>query len=419
MWLHFASTEKLADNVVHFARLLRRAGIPIAHAQIHDALTALETVGVARRDDLHAALAATLVKRVEHRALFDQAFALFWRNPRLAEKMMAAMLPTIYGRTGTQHEQRPHRLDQALMQKRDAPQVQLKPLDEDVLLDAAMTAGSSERLAHKDFETMTLDELADVRALMRTLHLPLPERRSRRSRVAWHGTRIDMRRTVRAQLRGDALRFAYREQRTVRPPLVILADVSGSMERYTRMLIFFAHAVAQLDARVETFAFGTRLARITTDLAGDPDRALARLAARAGDWGGGTRIAQCLDRFNRDWARRVLSQGASVLLITDGLDVSPDDPRAHALAVQAARLRRSARHVLWLNPLLRYAGFEARAQSIRALLPHCSAFLPAHNLESLRQLGAVFAGLSHRSSTAALAMQARALLRAAPAHPHS
>lgn len=418
MWLHFASTEKLADNLVHFARLLRRAGVPIAHGQIEDALCAVQTLGVTRRDDWQAALAATLVKRAEHRDLFDQAFALFWRNPRLAEKMMAAMLPTIYGRTGAQRDERPHRLEQALMQKREAPQVQLKPLDEDVLLDAAMTASASERLAHKDFETMTLDELADVRAMMRTLRLPLPERLSRRNRSTRRGARIDMRRTVRAQLRGDTLRLAYREPRRVRPPLVILADVSGSMERYTRMLIFFAHAVAQCEARVETFAFGTRLTRITPDLAGDPDRALARLAARAGDWGGGTRIAHCLARFNRDWARRVLGQGASVLLITDGLDVAPDDRHAAALTAEAARLKRSARHLLWLNPLLRYAGFEARAHSIRALLPHCSAFLPAHNLESLRQLGAVFSNLSHRSGTAALAMQARARLRASstPAH---
>ncbi len=259
---------------------------------------------------------------------------------------------------------------------------------------------------------------ADVRALLRTLRLPLPERLSRRTRTTRRGARIDMRRTVRAQLRGDSLRLAYREARHVRPPLVILADVSGSMERYTRMLIFFAHAVAQCEARVETFAFGTRLARITPELAGDPDRALARLAARAGDWGGGTRIAQCLARFNRAWARRVLGPGASVLLITDGLDVAPDDAHAAALAAEAARLKRSARHVLWLNPLLRYAGFEARAHSIRALLPHCSAFLPAHNLESLRQLGAVFSSLSHRSGSAALAMQARARLRAPsiPAH---
>ena len=374
----------LAENVLHFVRLLRAAGLPVGPAKVIDALAAVEAVGVANRTDFREALAAVLVSRREHLDLFEQAFDLFWKNPKLLEKMMAALLPRVLGRTGEQ-DQAPDvlaRLAEAMVKPK--PRMDERE-NEEVEVDAAASFSPREILQKKDFATMTTAELAQVKAMLARLKLPLPERPQRRTRAARRGHRIDLRATLRGMTGAarDVAQLAYRARIRRPPPLVVLCDISGSMDRYARMLLHFLHAITNDRHRVSTLVFGTRLTNITRHLRHrDVDVALARVAASVDDWAGGTRIGACMRDFNRRWSRRLLGQNAVVLLISDGLDADGGE----GLAFEIERIAKSAARVVWLNPLLRYAGFEARPAGVRAILPHVDDFLPVHNVASLRDL---------------------------------
>lgn len=378
----------LAENVLYFVRVLRTAGLPLGPAKVIDALAAVEAVGVAQRDDFRAALGAVLVSRQEHRELFEQAFDLFWKNPRLLERMVAAQLPPVLGRLPEDDDapELPSRLAEAM---RPPPAPPPDADDDGIDVDAAQTFSAREVLQGKDFATMTGDELAQVKAMLARLRLPIPERPQRRTRPAAKGHRIDLRATLR-ELTGaarDVAPLAFRARVRRPPPLVVLCDISGSMDRYARMLLHFLHAITNDGHRVHTLVFGTRLTNITRHLAHrDVDVALARVAAAVDDWAGGTRIGACLGDFNRRWSRRLLGQNAVVLLITDGLDADAGD----GLAFEVERLAKSCARLVWLNPLLRYAGFEARPAGIRAMLPFVDEFLPVHNVASLRELAATF-----------------------------
>jgi uncharacterized protein len=377
---------RLAQNVVHFVRVLRAAGVPVGPGKVIDALAAVQAVGVQERGDMRSALSAVLVSRHEQLALFDQAFDLFWRHPHLVERMLAALLPKIQGR-GPEPEV-PARLAQALLPRREPPR--LPGATEETELDATFTFSAREVLQGKDFATMTAAELAEVRRVMARLTLPLPLCTVRRTHASVRGRAVDLRATLRG-MTGPAgamapLRFRTRTRRT--PPLVVLCDISGSMDRYARMLLHFLHAVTNDRDRVQVLTFGTRLTNITRQLRHrDVDVALERVAAAVGDWAGGTRIGNCLAEFNRRWSRRLLGQNAVVLLISDGLDADAGE----GLGFEAERLAKSCARLVWLNPLLRYAGFEARPAGIRAILPHVDDFLPVHNLASLRELAAALA----------------------------
>jgi hypothetical protein len=378
--------RRLADNVLYFVRMLRAAGLPVGPAKVVDALAAVEAVGVENRTDFREALASVLVTRREHSALFEQAFELFWRDPRLLEKVLASLLPKVRGRTSD--PELPARLAQAMLPP-EAPRS--KPASDDELeLDATFTFSAREVLQKKDFATMTAEELAAVRQMLARLKLPLPLHTMRRTRAADRGHAVDLRATLRGMSGASGavapLRYRARQRRT--PPLVVLCDVSGSMDRYARMLLHFLHAITNDRHRVHVLTFGTRLTNITRQLRHrDVDVALAKVTAAVGDWAGGTRIGTCLAEFNRRWSRRLLGQNAVVLLISDGLDADAGE----GLAFEAERLAKSCDRLVWLNPLLRYAGFEARPAGIRALLPHVDDFLPVHNLSSLRELAAALA----------------------------
>ena len=373
---------RLAENVLHFVRVLRAAGLPLGPAKVQDALAAVEAVGIAERSDFREALAAVLVSRHEQLPIFEQAFDLFWRNPRLLERMLAALLPKVQGRAGSPEDDLPARLAQAMLQSsRPTPDAE----GEETELDAALSFSAREVLQKKDFATMSVDELAEVKALLRTIKLPLPERAVRRTRPSPRGHVIDLRATLRQSVGANAaltpLRFRAHRHRP--PPLCVLCDISGSMDRYARMLLHFLHAITNDRHRVHVLTFGTRLTNITRHLRHrDVDVALARVAEAVEDWAGGTRIGACLAEFNRRWSRRLLGQNAVVLLISDGLDADA----AEGLAFEAERLAKSCSRVVWLNPLLRYSGFEARPAGIRAILPHVDDFLPVHNLQSLTDL---------------------------------
>jgi uncharacterized protein with von Willebrand factor type A (vWA) domain len=264
-------------------------------------------------------------------------------------------------------------------------------------LDAAFTFSSSEVLRHRDFEAMTTQELDEARRMLARLHLPLPELPTRRGKPARRGHSIDARRTMRRATTpaGALAPLAWRERRRRRPPLVVLCDISGSMDRYARMLMHFIHAVTNDRDRVQVFLFGTRLTNVTRQLRHrDVDVALERVGAAASDWAGGTRIGACLGEFNQRWSRRVLAQDAVVLFISDGLDADAGE----GLPAQMERLAKSCRRLVWLNPLLRYDDFAPKAAGIRAMLPYVDEFLACHNVESVAALAGAFKAASTKRS---------------------
>ncbi len=372
----------LALNVMHFTRLLRRAGLPVGPAETVAAAEALTHVDLSDRQVAQAALRAVMVRRHEHQPLFDQAFALFWRNPDAAR--IAGLLAAMEGRRPEEQRAPPgsRRLAEAMAAGREKP----RP-DQDIPreLDAVLTSSERERLERLDFEAMSASEINQAKVEIRSLRLPLDARRTRRARPASRGRQVDLKRTIRGAIgnAGEVLTIERRQAVTRPPPLVVLCDISGSMSRYARILLHFLHAVANDRERVSVFLFGTRLTNITRQLKRrDPEIAFEMVSAMVPDWSGGTRIGEALERFNHDWARRVLAQGAVVLLVTDGLDRDG----AKGLEFNMARLHRSSRRLIWLNPLLRYDGFAPKSQGARAILPHVDEFRPVHNLASLKSL---------------------------------
>jgi uncharacterized protein len=384
---------KLSHNITHFARALRKAGIPIGTGRVVDAIRAVEAAGFTQRADFFWTLHACFVSRPEQRAVFGQVFRLFWRDPQYLEHMMSLLIPAV---RGVQEDRRAdaaeRRAAEALL---DGAEDRLpQPTEpeggvDQIEIDATTTMSQEERLKSLDFEQMTTDEVAQAKRMLARLALPVKPLQSRRSVSAHAGARIDLRRTLRGSLRqGGEITALARKKPAVRwPNLVVICDISGSMSQYSRMVLHFLHAVANRKgqgwARVHGFTFGTRLTNITRHLrTRDVDAALAKAGAEAQDWAGGTRIGACLHDFNRDWGRRVLGQGAVVLLITDGLD--RDD--AGTLAREMERLHLSARRLIWLNPLLRWEGFAPRALGIRAMLPHVDSFRASHSIASLEEL---------------------------------
>ncbi|NCT84359.1 MAG: VWA domain-containing protein [Comamonadaceae bacterium] len=381
--------DRLAENVLHFGRVLRTAGLPVGTDRLLLAAQALEAGGLASRADFKAALAACLVDRPEHRPLFEQAFHVFWRDPDLLGRIMALLLPQAQGRTATPPPPENRRLADALF----PPRPTAPPRTEQVDIEARLDAGDRELLQRRDFDTMTATEWAAARRALAEMQPALARRLTRRHEAAPRG-RIAWRATLRAEARHEPA-LPLRERARSRPtPLVLLADISGSMGRYSRVLLQLAQGLLNpgpgLRERpaVEAFVFGTRLTRITRALRQrDPDAALAAVCAAVPDWAGGTRISHSLHAFNRDWARRVLAGGtATVLLVSDGLEHGQDGDGGPDLAREAERLRLSCRELIWLNPLLRYDGFEPRAAGVRALLPQVSRHLPVHNLDSVGRL---------------------------------
>ena len=383
----------LAENVMHFARVLRAAGMPVGPDRVHTALAALQVAGLERKRDFHAVLCACLVDRAEHRALFDQAFQLFWRDPDLEGRMRALLLPKVNAKDGGQPPEGSRRLGDALYphQPKQPPQA---PQHAPVEVDAHLSFNDRELLRQADFDSMSADEWRAAQRLLAQLKLvfePLPTRRNQRAR---RPGQPDWRRTMAQMARhgGDWGAMQWRAPHQQPAPLVVLADISGSMSRYSRMLLHFAHALGntagQHAAKVESFVFGTRLTRTTRLLKSrDPDLAVAQVVQAVADWSGGTRITTSLHAFNQRWARRVLGAKATVLLITDGLEQGDTS----ALAFEMERLHKSCRRLIWLNPLLRFQQFEPRAGGIKAMLPHVDRFLPAHNLHSLADLVQVLA----------------------------
>ena len=377
-----AGSGALARNILYFARALRKAGLPVGPGAVLDALNAVEAAGIGDKADFRQTLHAVFVKKHEHTLLFDQAFAIYWKRRGLIEKLIAMMSPQ--ARPDKPKAQKAEagasRVAEALMKQAEDEAKAAPSLD----LDARFTMSAEEILHAKDFAQMSAAEIAEAKARILRLALPKERIRTRRFVADAGGLRVDPRRSFRRSLRGGGavIDLTFRAQAERRSPVVALCDISGSMAEYTRLFLHFLHALGET-RRVTTFLFGTRLTNVTRALRSrDPDEALQRCSAQVADWSGGTRIGASLHRFNREWSRRVLGQGAIVLLFTDGLERDG----VEALAPEMRRLQGSCRRLIWLNPLLHYDEFAAKARGVRAMLPYVDEFRPIHNLASMAEL---------------------------------
>jgi uncharacterized protein with von Willebrand factor type A (vWA) domain len=373
----------LTRNWLHFGQILRGLGFDAGPARMLPFLTALTVIDLLRPDDLLTAVHVHFGRRRDELAILDGALAAFLRANAPAGELPVPSATTSTERGGA-----------LTITGR-----QLKVLDEEGATEGAdeqevASYSQVEVLRQKDFDTLNAAEMAEVRRLIRLMRLPAGLTRSRRARAGGHD-RLDIRRLLRRSLRfgGELLVFSWKSP-TLRPrPLVLLCDISGSMERYTRLLLNFTYALKSASTRVEAFVFATRLTRITRLLRShDVDAALNRVMASVDDWSGGTRIGEAVETFNRRYARRVLSHGATVAIISDGWDRGDAAQMRHAIA----RLQRSCHRLIWMNPLMGAPGYEPLTLGLQAALPFVDDFLPAHNLANLEALGVLLLETANR-----------------------
>lgn len=376
------SGRHLLRNLLLFGRALRRLGIPATAAQLALVERAADLCGLESRQLLKDAARAILVSRREHLALFDSLFDAFFRADAFAPRL-AIELGSQLRRAVLRREQQAALPAPAGDSGRQLPEVEVD------VVERHYAASDLERLRLKDFAELTAGERRVVQQLIAKGSLLLPPRRSRLSRAApGGGGRLDLGATLRHSLRrgGEPFELLRRQRRERDRPLVVLCDISGSMEAYARLFLPFAYTLRSATERLEVFVFATRLTRITRELdRRDVDLALRMASGRIADWGGGTRIGEALKRFNFEWGRRLLGRGAWVIVLSDGWDRG----ERQLLEREIARLRRSCRRLIWLNPLLGSAGYQPTAGGIRTVLPHVDDFLPVHNLRSLEQLAQI------------------------------
>ncbi len=374
--------SNLLRHLLRFGRLLRLMGVTVNLSQVLELVRALDVVPITRRGDFYFAARALLVTRHEEYGLFDQAFSLYWRAPepfnpygtqpkKKNKPTKLARLPGLLMASGAQGEDETER-------EEDSP-----------------SYSALEMLRVKDFSEMTWEEVEAAKAVMATMRWSVSERPTRRVRRAARGHQLELRHVVRDNLRfgGEPLLLRWRERKSRPRPLVVLCDISGSMERYSRMLLHFLHVLNHKLNHVETLLFGTRLTRITHHLRHkDVDQALDEVGAIVQDWSGGTRIGEAIKTFNFQWARRVLGRGAVVLIISDGWDRGD----VTLLRREMQRLQRSAHRVIWLNPLLGSENYQPIQRGMSAALDYVDDFLPVHNLRSLEQLADALGNISER-----------------------
>jgi hypothetical protein len=375
---------RIAENILYFARLLRAAGLPVGPQKTVLATEAVLAAGIESPKVLYWTLHAVFVNRRSEHEIFNQAFVMFWKDPGYIEQMLSLMLPQMRAEKAPDDKALSRRMSESLFKSADRP----APQEEDTVeIEARGTFSDAEMSREKDFEQMSVEELRAARREIERLRLPFEEIRTRRYQPARRGERIDLRKVLHdLGAKGpDHLLPAFKTRRWKRPPIVVLVDISGSMDTYARVFMHFLHALTNDRDRVYSFLFGTRLSHVTRALKDrDPDVAIGRIAKDVTDWSGGTRIGSCLGEFNRRWARRVLGQNAMVLLFTDGLDRE----NADGLEFAVRRLKASCRRLIWLNPLLRFDGYEPLAAGARTLAGHVSEMRSCHNLESLASLAA-------------------------------
>ncbi len=374
-------SDPLLSHVVTFGRVLREVGLEVGPGRLQDAVRALDAVDLAEQDDVYWALRQTLVSRRDELELFDRAFRAWFLRAPVQAPVRALQQP----------QARPVAVSQTEPVRPGTEGDEVEGEEEPLELGASPV----ELLREKDFAEMTPEEFKRARELMSAIARLRPQRASRRRTPDTRGDRLDVRRLVRRSLRtgGDPLDRPHRARKDVPRKLVVLCDVSGSMEAYTRALLLFLHAVVGSGRGVEAFAFGTRLSRLTPELdTRDPEAALEKCTEAVVDWGSGTRIGASLKEFNDLWGRRALSRGAVVVVVSDGWE--RQDPEL--VGREMGRLARAAYAVVWVNPLKGNPEYQPLAGGMRAALPFVDRFLPGHNLRSLEELAAVLAGIERR-----------------------
>lgn len=374
------ASDALLRHVVTFGRVLREVGLEVGPGRVTDALRGLDAVDLARQEDVYFTLRQTLVSRHDELDLFDRAFrAWFLRAP---------VLPP----ARTQQPQAQQRVAETLAERPRGGDDEDDSSGEDPL---ELGASAHELLRDKDFAEMTPEEYRRVKRLIALIARRRPKRVSRRRHADARGDRLDLRRLIRQSLRtgGDPVERPFRARKDVPRKLVVLCDVSGSMDAYARALLLFLHAAVGSGPGVEAFAFGTRLSRLTPELGTrDPEAAIEKCTASVTDWGSGTRIGASLKEFNDVYGRRALSRGAIVVIVSDGWE--RQDPEL--VGREMARLARAAYAIVWVNPLKGNPDYQPLAGGMRAALPFVDRFVPGHNLRSLEELAAVLAGIERR-----------------------
>ena len=394
MTLGDARTGKLAHNMAAFGRTLRRAGVQVDSARIALSTQAALLVGLASKDDLSAALEAVLVSREQDRMVFRELFDAYFKDPNLAHKLLAQMLPSAEGKA--EPSKRRPRVREALSpRKPPPPQAQPGKEDQRVDFDAAMTASAIQRLRHADFNQLSATEYRLMEGLVRTMSLPLPKFEGRRTRAGTRGAQLHWSGVLRHAVRcgGEPILLPRKQRREEYAPLLLLVDVSGSMERYSRLLLAFMHAATRRHPRRDVFSFGTQLTDLTPYFRlADTDRMLTQAGAAIDDFAGGTQFGEALAQLRQQHARRFVGGRTVVLVVSDGLDTGEPAALGHELAW----VKRHSKHLLWLNPLMRFEDYAPLARGAEQLHKHADGMLAVHNLSRLEELAASLAALMQR-----------------------
>ena len=373
----------LLENILHFSRVLRSAGLPIGTGQVVDGILAVECIGFNNRKDLYFTLESVFVSRYSHRYIFDQAFHIFWKNPNILERVSSEMLPNFNEDSNlinSSYKETNKRIYDAFYRNNDIEKSLEKKKES--IYDSKFSYSDKEKFNQIDFETMSSNEIAQAKIAMQKINFSNSKIPTRRFHVCSTGKLIDIKSTIKSSTNtgSKAFKLRYREKKFTQPSLVVLCDISGSMSKYSRMFLHFMHSVTSDRDRVFTFVFGTQLTNVTRQLRSkDIDIALNEISSKVKDWAGGTRIGNSVHEFNKMWSRRLLSRGSIVLMISDGLD----QKSTKSLSFEMERLHNSCKRLIWLNPLLRYKKYEAKAAGAAAILPHVDDLKTIHNLESI------------------------------------
>ena len=374
--------NKLLENFLRFIRLLRKSGVKIGSQSSIDALNSIKTLNIGNRNEFYWALHSNLINKKEDTEIFDQCFYLFWQNPKILQQMFNLLLPQI----GTQKA--PASNKKQLKRISDNFQKKNKNIENDekdeIIFDAQMSWSNKSALNSKDFEMMSLDEIHQAEKEIKKILIRTKTQISRRWERKEKSSKIYTKYTIKKSVRNNGIiQLAFKEKIKKFKPLVILIDISGSMESYSRVMLFLSHILIQEFKNVEIFTFGTKLTRITQFLKNkDVDLSLDKVGKSVNDWASGTKITSSIKDFNLNWSRRILTQNQKLLLITDGLE--REDKKN--LDFEFERLSLFSQNIIWLNPLLRYKKFEPKVESIKTILKYVDKHVPIHNLNSVHKL---------------------------------
>ena len=374
--------SKLLENILRFIRLLRNSGIKIGNQSSIDALNSIKILKIGNRNEFYWALHSNLIYRNEDKEIFDQCFHLFWQNPKILQQMFNLLLPQI----GTQKA--PTTNKKQLKRISDNIQKQNKDIEkekkEEIIFDSKMSWSNKSALNTKDFEMMSFKEIKQAEKEIKKFLIKSKTQISRRWKKNDQSSKISTKYTIKKSVKNNGIiHLAFKDRIKKFKPLVILIDISGSMESYSRIMLFLSHILIQQHKNVEIFTFGTKLTRITKFLKNkDVDDSLDRVGKFVNDWAAGTKITSSIKDFNFNWSRRILTQNQTLLLITDGLE--RDD--SQNLDFEINRLSLFTNNIIWLNPLLRYEKFEPKVNSIKTILRHVDKHVPIHNINSIKRL---------------------------------